>query len=141
LTVYADTSFLFSRYLTDGHSPEVDRRMGLHPGVLVTSFHRAELANAMFQWAFRGTVSAQQAEAAFADFEADCVTGVWQRAILPDTAYDTSVRLARRHVASIGVRTLDTLHVAAALELKATRFWTFDERQAKLAEAEGLTTT
>ena len=30
--------------------------------------------------------------------------------------------------------------VAAALELKATRFWTFDDRQAKLAEAEGLAT-
>jgi hypothetical protein len=28
--------------------------------------------------------------------------------------------------------------VAAALELKAERFWTFDERQAKLAKAVGL---
>jgi len=33
---------------------------------------------------------------------------------------------------------LDSLHVACALELKADRFWTFDERQAKLAKAEGL---
>jgi predicted nucleic acid-binding protein len=30
--------------------------------------------------------------------------------------------------------------VAAALELKAERFWTFDERQARLAEAEGSLT-
>ena len=37
-------------------------------------------------------------------------------------------------------RTLDTLHVACALELKAEHFWTFDERQAKLALAEGLKT-
>jgi hypothetical protein len=28
--------------------------------------------------------------------------------------------------------------VAAALELKAQQFWTFDERQAKLAKAAGL---
>jgi hypothetical protein len=28
--------------------------------------------------------------------------------------------------------------VACALELRAERFWTFDERQAKLAEAVGL---
>jgi len=34
--------------------------------------------------------------------------------------------------------TLDTLHVASALELGAERFWTFDERQAKLARAVGL---
>jgi predicted nucleic acid-binding protein len=36
------------------------------------------------------------------------------------------------------VRTLDSLHVACALELKAERFWTFDDRQARLAEAVGL---
>jgi predicted nucleic acid-binding protein len=39
------------------------------------------------------------------------------------------------------VRTLDSLHVACALELKADRFWTFDERQAKLARARGLRTS
>jgi predicted nucleic acid-binding protein len=38
------------------------------------------------------------------------------------------------------MRTLDSLHVASALLLKAERFWTFDERQAKLAKAEGLKT-
>jgi predicted nucleic acid-binding protein len=38
------------------------------------------------------------------------------------------------------VRTLDSLHVACALELKAGRFWTFDERQGKLARGEGLKT-
>lgn len=35
-------------------------------------------------------------------------------------------------------RTLDTLHVACALELKADHFRTFDERHAKLAMAAGL---
>jgi predicted nucleic acid-binding protein len=43
-------------------------------------------------------------------------------------------------VARLGNRTLDTLHVASALELKAERFWTFDDRQAKLARAAGLRT-
>jgi predicted nucleic acid-binding protein len=41
-------------------------------------------------------------------------------------------------VAKVGTRTLDTLHVASALELRATEFWTFDDRQAKLAKAVGL---
>jgi predicted nucleic acid-binding protein len=36
------------------------------------------------------------------------------------------------------VRTLDRLHVACALELKAERFWTFDRRQSKLARVEDL---
>jgi predicted nucleic acid-binding protein len=46
--------------------------------------------------------------------------------------------LGRRHSSRLGQRTLDTLHVAIALELNAERFWTFDERQAKLARAVGL---
>jgi len=31
--------------------------------------------------------------------------------------------------------------VACALELKAERFWTFDERQAKPAKAQGMKTS
>ena len=46
--------------------------------------------------------------------------------------------LARRYGPKLGIRTLDSLHVACALELQAEKFWTLDERQAKLAKAEGL---
>ena len=55
--------------------------------------------------------------------------------------WETSIDLARRFGPTLGVRTLDSLHVACALELRAQKFWTFDERQAKLAEAAGLDTT
>jgi predicted nucleic acid-binding protein len=59
---------------------------------------------------------------------------------MPERAFERSADLARRYGAKLGVRTLDSLHVASALELKAERFWTFDERQAKLAKAVGLKT-
>jgi predicted nucleic acid-binding protein len=45
---------------------------------------------------------------------------------------------ARHCGPKLGLRTRDSLHVACALELKAGRFWTLDERQAKLAKAQGL---
>ena len=41
---------------------------------------------------------------------------------------------------TLGIRTLDSLHVACALELRADRFWTFDDRQGRLAEIVGLNT-
>jgi predicted nucleic acid-binding protein len=59
----------------------------------------------------------------------------------PSRAWETSIELARRHGPTLGVRTLDSLHVACALELRAERFWTFDERQMKLADAVGLDTS
>ena len=49
--------------------------------------------------------------------------------------------LAEMHGSTLGARTLDSLHVACALELNAQKFWTFDDRQAKLAEAVGLDTS
>jgi predicted nucleic acid-binding protein len=57
---------------------------------------------------------------------------------MPDHAFEVCADLARRYGFKLGVRTLDSLHVACALELKAERFWTFDERQAKLAKAQGM---
>ncbi|MGA9564286.1 MAG: PIN domain-containing protein [Candidatus Korobacteraceae bacterium] len=59
---------------------------------------------------------------------------------MPEAAWDLAVELARQHVARLGCRTLDTLHVACALELGATKFWTFDQRQERLAKAVGLST-
>jgi len=54
-------------------------------------------------------------------------------------AYETAVPLAGRFGPRFGMRALDTLHVACALQLGANEFWTFDERHRKLAKAVGLT--
>jgi predicted nucleic acid-binding protein len=63
-----------------------------------------------------------------------------REAALPERAFELCAELARRHGSQIGMRTLDTLHVACALELKAEQFWTFDERQKKLAKTQGMKT-
>jgi predicted nucleic acid-binding protein len=73
-----------------------------------------------------------------ARIEEHIAAGRWISVPIPENAYDLCADLARRHGPKLGMKTLDTLHIACALELKAERFWTFDERQAKLAKAEGL---
>jgi predicted nucleic acid-binding protein len=65
----------------------------------------------------------------------------WISVAMPEDAFELCAELARRYGPKFGFRTLDTLHVACALELKAERFWTVDERQAKLAKAVGLKTS
>lgn len=82
----------------------------------------------------------REARQVYADFEEDEAAGLWARVDLPSGVFELCAELARRHGARLGNGTLDSLHVATALELKVERFWTFDERQRKLAAAEGLMT-
>lgn len=114
--------------------------MALTPRVWLTPFQCVELIHAIQQYVFRGTITSREADLVIGSLEQDSVSGVWVLADQPPTIFATSERLTLRHVARLGVRTLDSLHVAAALELGVDRFWTFDQRQAKLAEAEGLNT-
>jgi hypothetical protein len=48
--------------------------------------------------------------------------------------------LSARHTREHGYRSFDILHVAAALQLKAAEFLTFDLQQQTLAKAAGLQT-
>ncbi|MGA9670623.1 MAG: type II toxin-antitoxin system VapC family toxin [Terracidiphilus sp.] len=141
MIVYVDTSFQIAMYVADVHSPAAVSRMAKLPEIHLTPFSRCEVANAIHGQAFIGRLSSSQAQMAWKSFESDCAAGVWQSAPFPNRAWETCVDLARKHGPSLGVRTLDSLHVTCALELKAQKFWTFDDRQARLAEAVGLDTT
>ena len=136
--VYADTSFFVSLYLPDRHSSEAERRLRARPSLWMTPLHVAEWTHAVEQHVFRKAISRREADSLLERFDEHRGRGLWKEAALPDRAFEVCSQLAQRHAAKLGVRTLDTLHVACALELKAEHFWTFDERQAKLAVAAGL---
>jgi predicted nucleic acid-binding protein len=141
LNTYVDSSFLVSCYVDDVHLAEADRRMSAAPAVWVTPLNRAELANAIHRYVFRGKLSPSEAQQAWNGFQRDLRNRVWISTGLPERIWETSIMLAEMHGSTLGVRTLDSLHVACALELNAQKFWTFDDRQAKLAEAVGLDTS
>ncbi len=140
MTVYADSSFVAPIYVIDVHAAEARRRMSSRPDLWLTPFNRTELANALYQQVFRARISALEARLAWNNFEQDCANGIWNPINLPESIWETSIGLARQYGPTLGVRTLDSLHVACALELKSQKFWTFDDRQARLAEAVGLNT-
>jgi predicted nucleic acid-binding protein len=56
-----------------------------------------------------------------------------------DNLFARAETLSSQHTVSTLCRTLDTLHVALALELGAIEFCTFDQRQAAMARLAGLT--
>ena len=141
MSAYVDSSFLVPSYITDAHSKHVDTCMASCPSMWYTEFNRAELANAIYQQVFLKRLTPADAAGVWSDFQRDCADGVWTRVEFPHRSWETCIDLARRHGHALGVRTLDSLHVACALELKAQKFWTFDDRQARLAEAVGLDTS
>ena len=139
MRVYADTSFLVSLYIEDRHSRAADERLRSGASLWATPLHVAEWNHAIAQLVFRGHLAAAEAERVYRQFESDRGAGLWTTADLPEKAFDLCADLARRYGSKLGVRTLDSLHVACAVELGAEQFWTFDDRQRKLAKALGLT--
>ena len=140
-TTYADTSFFVSLYLTDRHTTDAERRLKSRPLLWITPLHVAEWTHAVEQHVFRKMISRSEADRLIELFTEHRAQHIWRETSLPDRTFEICAQLARRHAARFGVRTLDTMHVASALELKAENFWTFDERQAKLATAAGLKTS
>lgn len=140
MNVYADTSFLVSLYLTDQHTAEAEARMVSNPAVWLTSLHVAEWTHAIEQHVFRGSLSRSEADRYHEKFQEQRASGLWVEVPAPSGALDRCAQLGLRYGSRFGLRTLDTLHVASALQLSARRFWTFDERQRKLARAVRLKT-
>ncbi|MGH8011662.1 MAG: type II toxin-antitoxin system VapC family toxin [Candidatus Binataceae bacterium] len=136
MRAYADTSFVVGLYIPDANSAEAARQMrqlALPP--LITSLGELELINAVQLRLFRKEIQSAQARAATAAFHADLRDGVFELHGLEEEAFTAARRLASRWTIRFGTRSLDILHVAAALSLRADAFHTFDERQRKLAKA------
>jgi predicted nucleic acid-binding protein len=136
--IYLDTSFVVSLYLNDRHSPEARRRIVSAPPLWFTPLHNAEWAHAISQHVFRGELSLSESQRMTARLEEHVAHGRWMPVPIPESAFEHCAHLARQHGPRMAVGTLDTLHVACALELKADQIWTFDVRQRKLAKAVGL---
>jgi predicted nucleic acid-binding protein len=138
LSIYADSSFFVSLYLHDRHFADAQRLVTHHARVWLTPLHRAEWAHGVAQHLSLRKISAAETQTVYRNFERDRQSRFWMEVDLPEVAFDRCIQLAQQYGGRIALGTLDTLHIASALELGAERFWTFDVRQAKLARAVGL---
>ena len=135
MSFYADTGFLVSLYGEDALSTEATELATPHPLFLVTALVEAEFANAVQLRVFRKEWTQHEARMVQANFDQHQAADLLQSAPLNDEVWERARDLSRRYSARFGSRTLDVLHVATALILKADVFFTFDKRQRKLAKA------
>lgn len=139
--IYADSSALVSLYSANANTHAVlGIFASLQPPVIFSQLHQLELSNAMELRQFRQQMTASQATASLQTIHADTQSGTLRSVSLNwPKVFSSAIALAQKHSRQLGTRSLDILHVAAALESSAVTFVTFDKRQADLARAEGLT--
>ena len=146
MIAYPDTSFLYAFYLQQSHSPKATE----YAAKMKEPLHLTELVRYEFRQSVRFQVwrkatndieglSERDAQAAIGQLEDDLKTGV---AVIIPCSYMQVLALAdklsERFTIKNGHRSLDVLHVATALALKAKKLLSFDRRQRKLAESAGL---
>ena len=140
MTSCVDSSFLFSLYVLDVNSTLASARIkrAVLP-LLLTDVGKIEILNAVGLRLYRKELRPSEVKKVYGLFREDIQQGVVQIVPLPAAAYHQAEQIARTHTPLLGTRTLDVLQVAGALVLKADAFYTFDQKQATLAIAVGLT--
>jgi predicted nucleic acid-binding protein len=135
---YLDTGCLVKLYYPEPDSTQVIALIQGKP-VCYTPLHELEFVNALQLKSFFNNATPQQVAAARSLVEADLKSGVLVSAggDWPDI-FREAVKLAGQHTGTVGCRSLDILHCAAAKVLVATAFISTDTRQKKLAAAMGL---
>jgi predicted nucleic acid-binding protein len=138
VATYCDSSVFIALYLPDRHAPDLMRLVSdFRPRFLVTPLHKAEWGHAVFERVSKGELTSADAQQVLARFERDS-TRRWREAEMPEGAMERSMELARRFAKTYGTTSADAMHVACALGLRASQFWTVDKQCADLATAAGL---
>lgn len=137
---YYDTGIIIKLYTEEPES-EVVRSFVLDDGepILINDFHLSEMTAAITLNKYRGECSTLQVERLLSSIDEDRNKGVLTfKGVDWPEAWRMCRSLAMEYAPSSGCRTLDTLHVACAVLLKADNFVSSDKRQLQLASLTGF---
>ena len=97
-------------------------------------------SNAALNFAIsRGRLESVQRDRIWQQIEVQELEGFFVNAVPPASdLYSKAQELSDRYTPNLATRSLDLLHVAAALLVNARGFFSFDERRRRAASAEGL---
>ncbi len=141
MKIYADSSFIVALYLQQQSTSIASaflQRLG--EPLPFTPLHRLEVRNSIRAHVFRRQIDSGESKALLKQLEQDLRDEIALIHVPVDwiSTFREAERLSAAHSESIGCRSADVFHVAAAIEWGANHFLTFDVRQEKMAKAEGL---
>ena len=140
MSLYYDSGVLVKLYVREDRSDEVTRfitRRGR--SVAVNRLHELEIRNALRLKRYRDEIDDAQLAASLGMIAADFAA---RRLVRHDVdwgvIHDEAERLSAVTAATVGVRTIDVIHIAAALTQMATGLVSFDRRQIAAARKSKL---
>jgi uncharacterized protein len=139
VTTYVDSSALVAVYVPERFSKAARKVLRTVPQVPFTQLHDLEVPNAFELLVGRGSISREEYQAVQKQLHDD----IEARRLAPvgvdlDRVFTSAGELSRVHTAKFLTRSLDLLHVAAALSIECMRFVSADDRQLAVAKASGL---
>jgi predicted nucleic acid-binding protein len=142
MRAYADSSFIVSLYLPEPNRTELAiAYMERHREALpFTPQHRLEVRNAIRLLVWSKRISVTDRSRVFKEIDADLDSEIFLIHTPLDytDTYRRAEKIGAAHNESIGSRSSDLFHVAAALQLGFKQFLSFDRKQNDIATAAGL---
>lgn len=137
---YPDSSFLVALHRADKHHELAHSFLARAAlSLAFTPLHRIEVRNALRNAVAAEDMTSAECRVAFNQIEEDLRDRILiHTAIEWTNIFRRTDELSEKFASREGQRTIDLLHIAIALELRATTFLSFDNRQRKLATAAGL---
>ena len=139
MSTYFDSSVLVAVYVTEASSGAARRALRAVPQAPFTALHELEVRNAFELLIGRGSITRAEGLAIGAQLDEDLDAQRLLRTPLDlERVFEQARDLSRAHSAKALTRSLDLLHVAAALIIPCTRFVSADSRQLAVARGAGL---
>ena len=138
---YADSGFVVSLYLTTEGTSALARKEVKRASkpILLSPLSLLEIRNALNFGINRGEITSDQREAVLTEIDDQIGKGFFRFVDASQSRiYAKAQELSDKHTPTTATRSLDLMHLAAALLSDARAFLTFDKRQSKAAIAEGL---
>jgi len=141
LIIYLDTSALIKLYIIENGSKLINKITAENAAPLpVWDLHIIEFHNALKLKVFRGELTGEESRHLSTLFKERKKAGIYYT---PELDREEHTNLCLKYTdfsPKFGCRSLDIMHVAAAVLFQVDQFITFDTRQASLAKEVGLNT-
>ena len=140
MSLYYDSGVLVKLYVREDRSDEVTRFIARRgESVAVNRLHELEIRNALRLKRYREEIDDAQLAASLGMIAADfAARRLVRRDVDWRVIHDEAERLSAVTASTVGVRTIDVIHIAAALTQVATGLVSFDRRQLAAARQSRL---